>query len=65
MDGLDDQVFGRWREAGGVSVEDHGEVGLVAPLAQDATRWNVARDVIAVGNDPESLGSISHLRRRA
>ena len=54
VDGLDDQVFGCRSESGGVSVEDHGEIGLVAAFAQNPPRWDVARDVVAVGDDPEA-----------
>ncbi len=55
VDGLDDQVFDCGGEAGGVPVEDHGEIGLVSAFAQDAPGWNVAGDVVAVGDDPEAV----------
>src|SRR5262249_34639718 len=51
----DDLVFQPGREARRPVVVDHGIGSLVAALVQHALRRDVARDVIAVGVDPQTF----------
>ncbi len=60
MHGINNNLFDLRSESRGVPVRLHGAVDFVAAFDDDASRGDVAGDVVGVGRDPErSAGKLS------